>query len=103
MRLMYARPGTFQGRERSCFILILILSTAIMTPAVGGPLDRQANTTLQMPSNPPGTGATYQYETVEALNGLSFDKPVFATSPPGDTSRLYVVERAGRIVVITNL
>jgi uncharacterized repeat protein (TIGR03806 family) len=68
-----------------------------------GPLLRQANSTLQMRSVPPGSSGAYQYQTVEALNGLAFDKPVFTASPAGETSRLYVVERAGRIIVITNL
>ena len=31
---------------------------------------------------------------------FTFDQPVYVTSPPGDTSRLFVVEKTGRIRVI---
>ena len=41
--------------------------------------------------------------TTEAWPGLTFEKPVAVVSPPGDTNRLFVVERSGRIMVITNL
>ncbi|MDA0162697.1 PQQ-dependent sugar dehydrogenase [Solirubrobacter ginsenosidimutans] len=32
----------------------------------------------------------------------SFDSPVYVTSPPGDTSRLFVVEQGGKVRVIKN-
>jgi glucose/arabinose dehydrogenase len=32
----------------------------------------------------------------------TFDQPVYLTSPPGDTSRLFVVEKTGRIRVLKN-
>src|SRR5215207_7658657 len=62
---------------------------------------RQANTTLAMPQNPdPGT---ISYRLVDALGSLTFDKPVGFATEPGETNRLYVVERTGRLIVITNL
>src|SRR5690349_4310180 len=103
MRLMYRRPLLLNGGETLWFILFLLVSTTAARWSEAGPLVRQGNSTLQMPAAPPASAGTFQYQTVETLNGLAFDKPVFATSPPGDTSRLYVAERAGRIVVITNL
>ncbi|MEI7728731.1 MAG: PQQ-dependent sugar dehydrogenase [Verrucomicrobiota bacterium] len=63
------------------------------------PLQRVANTTLQMPLNPPHTG----YRTERAFGDLKFAKPVCLVVAPGDTNRLFVVEQAGRIAVITNL
>jgi len=33
---------------------------------------------------------------------FTFDQPVYVTSPPGDTSRLFVVEKTGRIRVVKN-
>ena len=33
-------------------------------------------------------------------SSLTFDFPVFLTAPPGDTGRLFVVEKGGRIKVI---
>ena len=32
----------------------------------------------------------------------SFDQPVYVTSPPGDASRLFVVEKTGRIIIVKN-
>jgi len=60
-------------------------------------LDRQANSTLTLPLEP------YQYTAVEAFSGLLFDQPVAIVSPPGETNRLFIVERQGTIQVITNL
>src|ERR1041385_4955211 len=38
-----------------------------------------------------------------AFPSLVFSNPICITSPPGETNRLFVVEKHGRIVVITNL
>jgi len=68
--------------------------------AVGaGPLQRLPNTTLQFPTNPPSTGFTF----TNAFPGVSFTNPVAIASPPGETNRLFVAEKNGLIVVITNL
>ncbi|MEW6306572.1 MAG: PQQ-dependent sugar dehydrogenase [Verrucomicrobiota bacterium] len=58
---------------------------------------RQPNSTLQMPQSP----AAYGYALTNAYTG--FASLIGATTPPGETNRLFVLERAGRIVVITNL
>src|SRR5688572_10795920 len=58
---------------------------------------RVANTTLSLPQEP------YQYRVVDAFPGLTFYQPVAMVSPPGETNRLFVVERYGAIQVITNL
>jgi glucose/arabinose dehydrogenase/mono/diheme cytochrome c family protein len=63
------------------------------------PLERVANTTLQMPPAPPVFG----YTVVNAFGNLTVTNPVALASPPGETNRLFVVEQAGRIAVITNL
>jgi uncharacterized repeat protein (TIGR03806 family) len=64
-------------------------------------LVRQDNTTLKFPASPT-TSAPGQFELVELFPGMLFDRPVCVASPPGDT-RLFVVERVGRIWVVTNL
>ena len=64
-----------------------------------GPLQREPNTTLRMPLVPGRFGYTHQ----EAFSGLVFTNAVALASPPGETNRLFVVEKSGRIVVITNL
>lgn len=43
------------------------------------------------------------YSFVDALPGVVLDQPVATATPPGETNRLFVVEKTGRIVVITNL
>src|SRR5689334_16938455 len=43
------------------------------------------------------------YISSNAFPGLNFSSPVCIASPPGETNRLFIVEQAGIIVVITNL
>ncbi|MEO8428304.1 MAG: PQQ-dependent sugar dehydrogenase [Verrucomicrobiota bacterium] len=57
------------------------------------------NTTLRMPESPPAFG----FRTENAFGSLDFSDPVALVTPPGETNRLFVVEQAGRISVITNL
>ncbi len=60
---------------------------------------RTPNTTLQVPLELPriGLGLTNLFAD------LTFDNSVCIKSPPGETNRLFVVERTGRIMVVTNL
>ena len=43
------------------------------------------------------------YSLTNAFGNLIFDDPVSVASPPGETNRLFVVERTGQIIVLTNL
>ena len=43
------------------------------------------------------------YTFVDAFPGLNFRQPLAITHPPGETNRLFIVEKTGRIIVITNL
>src|SRR5437879_4555950 len=52
-----------------------------------------------MPSSPP----TFGYTTANVFPTLTFTNPTTIGSAPGETNRLFVVEKRGRIVVITNL
>jgi glucose/arabinose dehydrogenase len=45
----------------------------------------------------------WTYEPTNAFPGLVFSNPVCITSAPGETNRLFIVEKHGRIIVITNL
>ena len=56
-----------------------------------------ANSTLAFPQEP------YAYSAVNAFPGIYFDGVVAFATPPGETNRLFVVEKGGRIQVITNL
>src|SRR6266498_2394918 len=73
---------------------------AMMTASSAGPLQRVPNTTLtNMPPVPPQFG----YTLANAFPGLSLSQPVCIASPPGETNRLFILEKGGSIVVITNL
>lgn len=63
------------------------------------PLQRAPNTTLNLPVQPPQFG----YTLANAFPGLSLSQPVCIASPPGETNRLFILEKGGNIVVITNL
>ncbi|MBI5770234.1 MAG: PQQ-dependent sugar dehydrogenase [Verrucomicrobia bacterium] len=63
------------------------------------PLTRVAATSLRLPAVPPPTS----YTTARVWPALSFNFPVALVSPPGDTRRLFVVEKVGRIWVIPDV
>jgi len=63
------------------------------------PLTRTAATSLRMPATPPATN----YTTARVFPALSFTQPVAIVTPPGETRRLFVVEKAGRIWVIPDV
>lgn len=52
-----------------------------------------------MPQNP----ATYGYSFTNAFPGVTFTSPIAFATPPGETNRLFILDRAGRVTVITNL
>ena len=90
VRLHHVRLGFIA----SCSLLMFSFNLAAQLP------QRVPNTTLQMPAKPPVVG----YTTTDAFPGiLFFGPPVCIASPPGETNRLFVVDRDGYINVITNL
>ncbi len=50
-----------------------------------------------------GHSSTIGYISTNAFPGLVFSNPMCMTAPPGETNRLFIVEKHGRIIVITNL
>ena len=65
-----------------------------------GPLARVPNTSLaSLPTTPPA----YGYTLSNAFPTVSLSQPVCITSPPDETNRLFILEKGGNIVVITNL
>ncbi|MFL6514578.1 MAG: PQQ-dependent sugar dehydrogenase [Chthoniobacterales bacterium] len=67
---------------------------AVQTPVHAG------NTTLNLPADLPAASG---YTTENALGALTFAAPIAIVSPPGETNRLFVVERGGTIQVVNNL
>ncbi len=71
-----------------------------MSFSAAAQLARVPNTSLtNLPPVPPQLG----YAINNAFAGVTFSLPVCLASPPGETNRLFVLEQAGNIVVITNL
>lgn len=62
-------------------------------------LMRVPNTSLNVPLEPPGS----DYAVEDAFGPLDFTRPVAIVSAPDETNRLFIVEQAGIISVITNL
>lgn len=78
---------------RLCFLLAALPLLAKSAPT------RVANTSLNLPGDlPSGT-----YSTVNAFPGLTFTDPVAIVTAPGETNRLFVVEKAGLISLIPDL
>src|SRR5215467_9119465 len=77
----------------------------LLVQAQSGALQRANNTTLtNFPPVPPQQG----YLVANAFPSVPLTNPVCITSPPGETNRLFILERGindniGKIIVITNL
>ena len=54
-------------------------------------------------NSPPAITAAGEYQLVDLLPACNSISPVCVATPPGETNRLFVVERAGRIFVINDL
>ncbi len=80
--------------------LALFLLGGLLSELMAGPvLQREANSTLQMPQTPRGL----TFRTDPAFGNLSFSGPMAVRSAPGETNRAFVLEQTGKIYVITNL
>ena len=75
----------------------LLLTVFTMLGEHGLGATRVANTTLAFPQEP------YSYTRQNAFPGMNFDGVVAFATPPGETNRLFIVEKGGTILVITNL
>jgi len=62
--------------------------------AIGNSLVRVANTTLNLPGDPP---SNVNYEVVNAFGSVTFSNPIAVTNAPGDTEHVYVIERGGQM------
>lgn len=81
-------------------VIIVLMFGLFLKAQAAGPLNRVANTTLSnMPPAPPVLGYTH----TNAFPGLSLANPVCIASPPNETNRLFILEKIGTIIVITNL
>lgn len=60
---------------------------------------REAAASVNFPLRPP----VERYKVVDALPGVTFSAPTSMESPAGDTQQLYVAERRGTIMLVTNV
>ncbi|MDB6036743.1 MAG: hypothetical protein JWM99_584 [Verrucomicrobiales bacterium] len=85
-----------------CSIMLIVFGTIQLRARPGGtgpyPV-RVAATFPALPDHEPISG----FGLANALGNLIFDQPVGIYSPPGETNRLFIVERPGRVMVVTNL
>ncbi len=84
---------------RALWIPLFLLFLGILSTSAQ--LVRRPNTTLRLPFEP--VAANGDIVLNEAFPGISFDSPVSLRSLPGETNKLFVVERYGRVMVINDL
>jgi len=102
MRLRGAGAGNIQAVGiRQIFMLALFALWLGQAPAalVAQPLRREPNATLRLPQNPGSFGYTF----TRVFPNLTFPNGVAITTPPGETNRLFIVERQGRVAVVKDL
>lgn len=81
---------------------IAIFCVVLLSCICGGQsavLTREPNTSLRLPAEAP----LGQYRYSAGIGEFNFQQPVALATPPGETNRVFVVERAGRVIVVTNL
>jgi len=84
----------------SCRRLGIFSMPMLMTFTAAAQLQRVPNTSLtNLPPQPPQFGYTIN----NAFPGVTLSYPVCIASPPQETNRLFILEKGGSIVVITNL
>src|SRR5689334_18636977 len=89
-----------QTNTRPARFVSLILFLLMAAPAFSQ-LARRPNTTLTLPFEPvSGNG---DIVLTESFPGLTFQAPVCIRSLPGETNKLFIVERYGRIMVLNDL
>ncbi len=76
----------------ACWLVCYVLQAQI---------SREPNNTLNLPAEPPQEAGSYVLR--DAFPGLYFNKPVAIRTPRGETDRIFIVERDGRILIIENL
>ena len=72
---------------------------APLTTSAQPPLTRVTASSLRLPL----TAAPQGYTTARVYPNLSFTQPGALVTPPGETRRLFVVEKTGRIWVIPDV
>jgi glucose/arabinose dehydrogenase len=105
------RVPTFRrsGGWRFVVLLATVAAAAALASACGSHSPARAEHSTPGADSPTGSGGSgASAPAVTARNRVRlvrigrFDQPVYLAAAPGDTHRLFVVERPGRIVVVVN-
>ena len=78
-------------------VALWLLAMAVQVPGANARPVETAR--LRLPENP----GSFGYRFTDAFPSLTVTSPVVITAPRGESNRLFIVEQAGRVVVITNL
>jgi len=84
---------------RKSIAAIFLTGAALAALPLTGLGDRRPSVAPRLPPELPSTTG---YGTADAL-GLKFEQPVCIATPPGETGRLFVCEKTGRVMVVTDL
>jgi glucose/arabinose dehydrogenase len=88
-------------RRRSLALCLLAL-VALVACGAGDGGDEASGTTASTPAAAPDATARPAGSGVRLARVAGFDQPLYVTAPPGDKSRIFVVEQPGRIFVVRN-
>ncbi|MES2598405.1 MAG: PQQ-dependent sugar dehydrogenase [Verrucomicrobiota bacterium] len=83
-------------RHLPCLALVTALSPLLAQ-------DTAAPAPAKKDEKPPIVSVPVDYELVNAFPGIKFEQPLGVVSVPGDKKRLFIVEKTGRVQVITGL
>ena len=81
-------------------LIVALLMEAVVLLGANPPI-REGNVTLRMPVEPAGS-AQNSFTVIDAFPMLNFDHPVALSAPPAGLRWLFVIERPGRVIAITN-
>ncbi|MBC8002272.1 MAG: PQQ-dependent sugar dehydrogenase [Opitutaceae bacterium] len=78
-------------------LLLIHCLVVLVTPIQAALPSRVPNTSLtNLPANPP----TFGFTTVNAFGARTFNQPVAMITPPGETNRIFILEKPGIIQVL---
>jgi glucose/arabinose dehydrogenase len=77
---------------------MLALTVSVLTSPLPAQLVRVEPTTLALPADLPVTSG---YVLENAFGRITFNQPLAVTTPPGETDRVFIVEKPGTIQIVT--
>jgi glucose/arabinose dehydrogenase len=88
------------ARVRRRALLATVALTTLALAACGS--GTAARTVAALPAAPGSTAAHAAAKSLRLIRVASFNEPTYLTAPPGDPSRVFVLQRAGRVMLLLN-